>query len=230
MQAYDTLDSGAGVSNADTPLSAYAASAMPPGFAAQLLAGYGAIGGCAAAAGTPAIYLLRDVSGLLVEYRGVEMTGSWKPSKQLTFQGSVRAHSAILRSGSEALLAPDSPYLMGRQLPAVEPFDVSLTADYGLADHRTELAGNAVFKPSNNANGLPAYWLVTLGGTRKLSSTSSITLVATNVAHQYVDTFTSLRYAVPLATVSGGRLLLPAAPLVQPQLFATLNVKVSREP
>ena len=228
LQAYDTFDSGVTVSNADTPLSAYPSSALPSGFANQLLHGFGAYGGCNSLA-SPAVYLLRDVGGLAVEYRGFEVTGSLKPSKALTLQGSLHAHLATLRSGPDALLAADSPYIVGRQLPAVEPFDLSLTADYGLNDRRTELIANAVYKPRNNANGLPAYWLVTLGGTRKLSPTSSVTFVATNALHSYVDTFSSPRYAVPLPTVSGGQLLLPAAPLTQPQVFVLFDVRVAHE-
>jgi hypothetical protein len=230
MQAYDTLDSGATVSNADTPLSSFQLQSLPGQFVAQLLKGYGTFGACSALGSVPAIYLVRDVSGLLVEYRGVELAASTKLKHGLTLQGALNAHEAVLRSQLDALLAADSPYIAGKQLPAVEPFDASLTADYALHDNRTELIANAVYKPRNNANGLPAYWLLTLGGTRKISATSSATFVATNALHQYVDTFSSLRYAVPLATVSGRQLFLPAAPLVQPQLFLTFDFKLAREP
>jgi len=227
-QAFDTVDGGVTVSNADTPLAEYPTGALPPSFAAALLNGYATFGRCGAAA--PSIYLVRDVAGLRVEYRGLELAGSWKPSPRMTLQAAARLHEALLRSRSQALLAPDSPYIVNRQLPGVEPFDASLTADYAFGDRRSELIANAIYKPRNNANGLPAYWLLTLGGTRVLSPTSSVTLVATNALHRYVDAFTSTRYAVPLPTVSGGALLLPAAPLQQPQLFVTFSAKVSREP
>jgi hypothetical protein len=230
VQAFDTLDAGATVTGADTPLSSFSLQQLPSQFAAQLLSGFGTFGQCAPQRFPPAIYLVRDVSGLLVEYRGVEVAASTKIKQALTLQGALNLHQAILRSQSSALLAPDSPYVAGEQLPSVEPFDASLTADYGLHDGRTELIANAVYKPRNNTNGLPAYWLVTLGGTRKISATSSATLVATNALHQYVGTFSSLQYAVPLRTVSGGGLLLPASPLIQPQLFLTLDFKLAREP
>ena len=230
IQAYDTLDSGATVTNADTPLSSYSLQALPPDFVTQLMSGFGTFGGCAAQRAAPAVYLVRDVSGLVVEYRGLELAASTKINQALTLQGSVNVHQAVLRSQSSALAAADSPYVTGSQLPAIEPIDVSLTMDYALHDRRTELISNAIYKPRNNANGLPAYWLLTLGGTRKISATSSVTFVATNVLHQYVGTFSSLRYAVPLETVSGGQLFLPAAPLVQPQLFLTFDFKVAREP
>jgi hypothetical protein len=228
-QAFDTLDGGVTVSNADTPLAAYPPGALPPNFLAALLSGYAEFGRCGGDA-APQIYLVRDVTGLRVEYRGLELTGSWRPFSAVTLQGAVRVHEALLRSRTEALLGADSPYIVNGQLPAVEPFDVSLTGDYAFGDHRTELIGNVVYKPANNANGLPAYWLLTLGGTHVLSPTSSVTLVATNVLRRYTGAFTSTRYAVALPTVSGGSLLLPAAPLPQPQLFLTFNAKVSRGP
>jgi hypothetical protein len=227
-QAFDTLDAGITASNANTPLGSYANADLPPGFAAALLNGYTGFGRCTGS--NPSVYLVRDVSGLRVEYRGVELTGSWKPGPQVTLQGAVRLHEALLRSRSNALLAADSPYVANRQLPGVEPFDVSVTADYAFGDHRTELIGNAVYKPQNNTNGLPPYWLLTIGGTRILSPTSNVTIVATNALHRYVDAFTSTRYAVPLVTVSGAPLLLPAAPLPQPQIFITFNAKISRGP
>jgi hypothetical protein len=230
IQAYDTLDSGLTVSNANTPLSAFPSSLLPGDYIKQLLQGYGSYGQCPTPRAAPAIYLLRDVSGLTVEYRGIEIATSLTPSKSLTLQASLNAHLATLRSRVDALLAPDSPYIIGKQLPAVEPLDASLTADYGFHDRRTELIANAVYKSRNNGNGPPAYWLLTIGGTRKLSSTSSITLVATNALRSHVGLFSSSQYAVPLPTVSGGQLLLPAAPLTQPQIFAVFNVRIAHEP
>ena len=159
----------------------------------------------------------------------MDLLSSWKANTALTLQGALHMHEALLRRSPQELQGSSTAYVLGRQLPAIPLFDASLTVDWALADHKTELIGNAAYTAGNNADHLPAYSLLTLGATRRLSATTAMTLVATNVTHQYVGLYTSNQHAVALPTSGGLPLLLPATPLVQPQLFLMVESRISRQ-
>ena len=226
-QVYRTTDDNLALSNALGLFSQYT-GALPSAYAAQLLGGYQQYGGCAGP--SPEIFMQHDVTGLGVEYRGIDLLGAWKPNQRLTLQGAFHAHQALLRRSPLELQGTGTAYVLGQQLPAVPLFDASLTVDWALGDHKTELIGNAAYTPVNNVNHLPAYSVVTLGASRRLSATTSVTIVGTNVARQYVGLFTSAEHAVALPTAGGIPLLLPATPLAQPQLFVIVESRLNRQP
>jgi hypothetical protein len=226
-QIYRTTDDGLTLSNALGYLPGYP-GALPPSYASQLLSGYQAFGGCAAGP-PPPIFVQHDVAGLGVEYRGMDLLSAWKANTGLTLQGALHVHEALLRRSPQELEASSTAYVLGRQLPAIPLFDASLTVDWALGDHKTELIGNAAYTAGNNADHLPPYSLLTLGATRRLSATTALTLVATNVTHEYVGLFTSNQHAVALPTAVGLPLLLPATPLVQPQVFLIVESRISRQ-
>jgi hypothetical protein len=226
-QIYRTTDANLSLSNALGLLPQYAGQ-LPPTYEAQLLRGYEGYGGCSGAA-SPGIFIQHDVSGLGVEYRGLDVLGAWKPNQRLTAQVAFHAHEALLRRAPPELQGAGTAYVVGRQLPAIPLFDASLTVDWALGDNRTELIGNAAYTPVNNSNRLPAYSLVTFGASRRLSATTSVTIVGTNVTHQFVGLFASTEHAVALPAAGGLPLLLPATPLVQPQVFLIVETRLSRQ-
>ena len=226
-QIYRTTDANLSLSNALGFLAKYP-GATPMGYQTQLLHGFADYGGCAAG-GSPYIYVQHDVSGLGVEYRGVDLMSAWKLNREVTVQGALHVHQALLRGSPPELQGTGTTYVLGHQLPTVPLFDASLTVDWALGDHKTELIGNAAFTPANNANHLPGYSLITLGALRRLSSTTSLTIVGSNVTHQDVGLFASTGRAVALPTAGGVPLLLPATPLAQPQLFILVETRVSRQ-
>lgn len=227
-QVYRTTDQGLALSNALGLFGAYGGT-LPPQYEALLVGGYQQFGGCIAGP-APQIFVQHDVGGLSVEYRGADVLGAWRPNARLTLQGGLHVHQALLRREPLELTGSDTPYVLGRQLPGVPPLDTTLTVDWGFGDRKTELIGNAAYTPLDNVNHLPAYCIVTLGGTRRLSATTSVTVVAANVTRQDVGLFSSTARAVALPTASGLPLLLPATPLMQPQIFVIVESRVSRQP
>ncbi len=229
-QAYAISDSGVGVSSATVPVEAFGGT-IPTGYLASLLGDFASVGGCSPAPQPPTVFFQHDISGLRVAYEGLEISLSRHIGPHLIMQANLEYHRARLTAATRELLsAQSSPYIVGTQLPAVSPLSASVTFDWGLPDQRTEAIINALYTSRNNPNNLPAYTLITAGLERKLSPTTSLTLVATNLGHRFTDAFVSPRFAVPLATRSGAPLLLPAIPLAAPQLFLTLQTRIERAP
>lgn len=201
---------------------------LPPDYLALLAAGFSTYGGCSAGP-PPTVYLQQDVVGVGVDYSGLEIVASRRFGSRLSTQASFGLHQAILRATNAPLASSLSPYIIGRQIPFVAPIQASASADY-VVDPRTEILANVVLRSSNNDNALPGYALVSVGAVRALSPAASLTFIATNVSDQFVDIFSSPRYAVPLQTASGTPLLTVAAPLRQPDLYVLLRFHIERPP
>lgn len=225
FQVYDDEDAGLTLSQADVPFAS--ASGMPSGYAAALLNGFTTFGGCAPAQHV-AMFLIQDVTGLSVSYRGAELTATKQFTPRLQAQLDVSAHTATLRSSPRALNDPLSPYVQGGELPAVSPFDASLTLAWSAASN-AELAANVHLVSANNTYNLPAYALVTVGAMAGFGK-GRLAIVASNVGHAYSFLFASPRYALPMPTRGGTPLLLPAAPLAQPTIYAVYTVNAGADP
>lgn len=91
-----------------------------------------------------------------------------------------------------------------------------------------DLLGNLFSVSDNNENNLPAYHLWTLGVLDRFSDVAALSIVDTNVSHAYAGVFTSPAFAVPLRTASGGWLPTLGAPLVHPNLYAKLSVRIEK--
>lgn len=221
-QLYQTRDRGLTLTGARVPLSVQLQTGLPAGYENALLEGYHTYGGCGGVA-PPNIFFVKDLNGLDVMYRGLELTTTAQVSHRLSLQADLSYHEAKLLGGPSGLDAPQSTYRVGHQLPGIDPFDASLTLDWKLGDDRTEMVANGVYRSGNNANHLPPYALYTAGLARQISPSVSLVVVATNVTRAYAGLFTSPRFAGPLPTVSGQSLYLPATPLIQPQIYGVLT-------
>ena len=210
------------------------ASAVPPflqpgGYRDGLIAGFSSFGGCAKGPNDPVVYFRQDIAGLGVDYFGADVLAAGHAGQRFTTQAALGYHRAILRSSDARLNSQRSPYVIGRQLPYVAPLQASFTFDY-LVGSRSEILGNVVILSGNNERNLPAYPQVTIGAVRRLSPTGSLTVIASNALHSYTDFFTSPRFAVPLSSYDGSKILTVASPLQVPQIYAVLRFRVERIP
>ncbi len=197
---------------------------LPDGYLGELEAGYTEFGGCAAYP-LPTVLFQQDIAGVNVHYSGLEYSfaTALSPAIDLQVKGNVR--SAILTSHDRRFASPISPFIAGRQLPNVPAEQYSFTIDARLS-RRVELLANLLSLSSNNENNLPAYDLLTVGAVDQLSAVASLSIVRTNLSNAFVDAFTSSAFAVPMRTASGGWLPTLSSPLVHPNLYAKLSVRI----
>ena len=135
--------------------------------------------------------------------------------------GSFALTHAVLKGYNQRLKSSISPYINGNQLPNVPAQELSLTEDWGWRDGEQSYSRISSLSGNNEQN-LPPYILLTAGMERRLSDAAMITIVATNVTHEYTGLFISSANAIPLAT-RGGNLPTLAVPLPQARLTADLR-------
>jgi hypothetical protein len=223
---YDNQEAGALFGQMLVPATSVS-SQLPSWYVAALQAGYSAYGRCSGMApAASSIFMLENVAGLRARYMGVNLAGSYYLTRGLRVIASFDIAEAAIVSPDTRLAAPTSPYIVGSQLPGVPVHRLSLTGDWVLADHRTEILANMLREPVGNEHHLPAYVLWTVGAQRKISKNVTLTLVGANVSHEYVGLFISPRYAVPLPTVGGTPLDTVATPLPQPRLSMIIHVSL----
>jgi hypothetical protein len=224
---YDERYTGVTLTQASVAALNDTSTVLPPSYLATVVAGYGSIGRCSQPLALDRVFLVHDVSGLALHYRGVNVALSHTFGPSLTMQLRYDLQSSVLARAGSGLGGTSSPYIEGAQIPGEPLQRIGLTASYAFRDGKTEMVANGQYVSANNANRLPAYAIVSAAIERKLSSAASLDIVATNVGHRYVGLFSSNRYAVPLSTGAGPPLLLNAAPLSQPDIFVRLNVKMA---
>ncbi|HTU70934.1 MAG TPA: carboxypeptidase-like regulatory domain-containing protein [Candidatus Baltobacteraceae bacterium] len=226
--AYDESDRGVTLTDAQVPLGTEPAGAVPAGYAAELQDGYSTYGGCPGSApATSRIYLIQDLNGLSVLYRGVNL--AWNVTafrERVNVSGFLDGTQAIL-AGDPRLNAPFSIYIPGRQLPNIAPWRAGLSAGWGLPDDKTELMLSGIIASRNNSNNLPGYAYWTAGIERRISPACTLEIVSRNLFNSYAGLFTSPRFAQPLLTQSGSTLLENAAPLPAPDAFIRLRFDIA---
>lgn len=228
VQIYWENYDGVTLSGALVPAASESAANIPPNYLDELQQGYTLYGRCAPIQRAPIIYFEHNVPGLSVRYGGAELMYGEHLGRNVSLQASLDYHRATLTSADALLKAPDSVYIVGRQLPNVPLVRAGLTLDDIIPSHN-EIIVNVAWTSGNNEHNLPSYCLWTAGFVRALSSVTSVSLVATNIAHSYVGLFNTPKFAVPLTSYDGivGTV---ATPLVEPQLYVNLNVHVERDP
>jgi hypothetical protein len=221
---YDNRQDGALFGQMLVPATAVL-NQLPSWYIGALQAGYSAYGACSGPPPSGAsIFMSENVAGLRSRYAGVNIGASYQIARGFRVLAFYDIARAAIVSPDPRLSAPTSPYIVGSQLPGVPLHRLSLTGDWVLADHRTELLANMLREPVGNERHLPAYVLWTVGAQRLLSKNISMTLVGANVSHEYVGLFVSPRYAIPLPTVGGTPMGTVAMPLPQPQLSLVVHM------
>jgi hypothetical protein len=224
---YDERSTGVTLTQASVSALNDTSTALPPSYLATVVVGFDSIGHCSRPLSLDRVFLVHDVSGLALHYRGLNIAFAHTFGPTLTMQLRYDLQSSVLAKAGSGLGGTSSPYIEGAQLPGEPLHRIGLTASYAFRDAKTEMVANAQYVSGNNANRLPAYTVVSAALERRLSGAASLDIVGTNIGHRYVGLFSSNRYAVPLATGAGLPLLLNAAPLTQPEIFVRLNVKMA---
>ncbi len=203
-------------------------SLLPGAGLQSVLAGFERTGRCAGTLDADRVFLVHDVSGTALRYRGLNLIANRSFGNGLSVQLRYDVQSSSLIGAKAALWSRSSPYVPGAQLPGAPLQRMGLTAGYALPDRKTQMLVQTQYVAGNNANRLPPYLLLSFGTELRLSPVATLDVIATNVTHQYVGLFSSQRFAVPVSTAGDAPLLLNAAPLSQPEIFMRLNVKMSR--
>jgi len=228
VQVYDRRYSGVTLSAALVPAALEPQGFAPPSILNGILSGFSTFGGCNPPI-DPVVYFQHDVSGVGVDYRGIEIGVGGPVGRLGTYQVTLSDHQSTLISADARLKGALSTYIPSTQIPGVPPINASASIEFPMGVRLRALL-NETFVSKNNAYHLPSYGLVTIGVVGKLSDAASFTIVATNVSHRFPGAFASSRYAVPIPTVGGDPFLTLATPLSVPELFVGLHFKTSREP
>jgi hypothetical protein len=209
------------LSDAAVAVSSEPAGLVPSGYVESLLAAYSSVGNCATP--NPSIYIDQDINGADVRYSGIDTAAMFRFGPRVQVKAFVDEQDAILRGNPGRLESPLSPYIVGSQLPGVPWSRFGVTTGWELPNGQATLLLDAIHVSRNNPRNLPAYTLVNLGMERRVSGSILLDIVAGNVTHQYADTLSSTRFAVPVPTAGGRPLFANAHPLPLPDLFVRLR-------
>lgn len=225
LYAYDYTYSNVVLNQALVPAAFEPPGFLPDGLIAAIRQGYRSFGRCPSPPPTASnIYILQNLAGLRLLYRGVALELSRQLGTTVLVRGFYDVQPAVLLNQPKAISGPSSIYIVGRQLPFQPLHRAGLTIAWTLGDRHTALAAESLFTSANNPNILPSYVGVTLGLSRVLSQKATLQFAASNVTHSFVDDFSSPRFAAPIPTVGGTSFLTNAAPLGQPNAFIRLNL------
>ena len=223
--AWYTRLRGEMLSGALVPLRADDPS-LPASYVSALIAEADSPLRCGSSGEQFAVFGRRDVGGANITNRGVSASLSTDRGS-LHAELSVEFVSARLDSAMALVAGPTSFYVPGRQLIGVPPFRSTLLLDW-LLGRKTELLGSVHVESSNNSRNLPSYATVAAGLSRRMSPTSSLTIVAGNVFNTYAGTMVSPRYAVPVRTLDGSWFRGVAAPLPPARLSLQYDLRLER--
>jgi Carboxypeptidase regulatory-like domain/TonB dependent receptor len=206
------------------------ASDLPVGYIAALRAGFQGTGRCGAssASGPSQIFIVRDIAGLRVGSRGINLRGRTQLGEHAEIEWFYDANSSVLVKPDPRIGGSQSPYLVGSQLPNVPLHRAGLTIGWQLGDRKTSVIGNEIWTSANNVRNLPPYGQASVGVERRVSPTATLDVVASNLGSGYSGLFTSTRFAVPIPT-TGRPLPLFALPLSPPAMFARLVVRLGQQ-
>jgi hypothetical protein len=216
------------ITGAYVPIDSVPVAARDPGYAAALIDGFTSIGGCVRSSVAPRVYLSEDVGGSETRYLSARAVATTHIGRRLVLQYSGAAQRATLVHAPPLLLGTGSPYVPGHQLPGIPVFRGTATLDLPWNDRRTETILNADFVGSNNQRHLPPYLQVTAGIAHQFGNDVDVYLVASNAAHSFVGSFNSPQYSTGVPAIGGGTFRTFAAPLVQPNVYLDIRVKVRR--
>lgn len=228
LQVYDRRYSGVTLSSALVPASLEPPGFVPPSILNSILSGFNTFGGCGSAI-VPTAYFQQNISGVGVDYRGIELGLGGHIGRLGMYQVFLTDHQATLDSADPRLRGPLSTYIPGTQLPGVPPINASASVEFALSPAIRALVNDTLVS-SNNVRHLPSYGLLTGGIVGQLGPEVSFTVVATNLTSEYAGAYLSNRYAVGVPTL-GGTIFRPlATPLTIPQLYVGLHFLATREP
>jgi Carboxypeptidase regulatory-like domain len=226
VSAWYTHTSGQLLSGALTPITATDAS-LPPGYVAGLL--HEAASPLRCNVTTPPTYSIfarRDIGQQSTTNRGASAT-LVADRGALHVELGLEYISTQLDALDPRLRDPQSVYFAGRQLRGIAPFRATLLLDRAFGA-KAELLASLHYEAANNSYNLPPYFITAFGVSRRLSPSSSFSLVAGNVFNAYAGAFVSPRFAIPVETQSGALLRGVAAPLAPFRVSGQYDLQIGR--
>lgn len=223
-KARNILLSGAAVSLGSEPVGF-----LSQDYQTALQNAYNAVGACPGQVPSSNIFILQDIAGVSVDYRGFEVTMTSIPiGKAFVASLSYSTTGASLVSRDPRLMSPLSPYIPGAQLPNVPLHKLGGILDWSNSGN-TEGLISVDYLSGNNSRNLPAYTLYSIGMVRHISPTLDLVGVATNVTSRFEGLFVTSRYAVSLPTYSGNQLSTLAAPIGPSRIFLGIQFHLDRD-
>jgi hypothetical protein len=131
---------------------------------------------------------------------------------------------ATVAGGAAALSDPSSVTVAGRQLPNVPKWHAGLVLDARPHRGKVEYLGLWQYVGPNNALNLPAYNLFAAGVTADVRR-GQVTFAETNLTNAFAGRFTSFANAVPLMSMGGAPVSVPAQPLPPRSFTLTYTVR-----
>ncbi|MBV8367799.1 MAG: TonB-dependent receptor [Candidatus Eremiobacteraeota bacterium] len=227
VNAYDVTDRN-GTLQAQFPLLALPAGAVPATYVDQLAAFWHSGAICGAQAFDPSrIYVAEQIAGTTVRYRGFDASGQIVLGRAVIALPSYSVNGAVLASADPRLLYAGSPYAVGAQLPFRPLHKAGLLIDAQQRKAALEWVVNGTWVSANNGNALGSYVQVAAGVTWT-ARRGRLTLFANNLFNADTGLFSTNEFAQPLS-LRGGGTYVPVPTLLAPRSYTLLySVRAGR--
>ncbi|HEY6236053.1 MAG TPA: TonB-dependent receptor [Candidatus Elarobacter sp.] len=227
ISASDATDRN-GSFNAQFPLLALGAGAIPPGYLAQIAGYWHGATICGGQAFDPSrVYVAEQVSGATVRTRNVNASGQLVLGRSVIALPSYSINSAVLLSSDPRLLYPGSAFAVGAQLPYRPLHKAGLLVDAQQPRAKLEWVVNGTWTSGNNLNSLGSYIQVAAGVTWS-AQRGRVSLFANNLFNTDTGLFATREFVQPFA-LRGGGTYFPVPLLLQPRTYTLLySVRAGR--
>jgi len=152
------------------------------------------------------IYVIQPISGTARLYQGIDASARVQLGRYVMLLPTYALNIAMLVAGDPRLNVPQSPMIVGAQLPARPIHRAGLTVDGLIPRTGLELLASAQYTGANNARYLTPYTTVAAGVSRALGP-GRITVFGTNLFNTSAGKFSTLQFAQPLPLQGGGSAL-----------------------
>ena len=197
---------------------------FPSGYLSTLERQYARASGCAGALSPERIFVQQAVSGANVTYRGISANAHVPVGRAWTMDVDAGVERARITAGDPVLRA--TPYFPGAALPGVPAYKGNVVLTWQPDERVAALLSTTVAGP-HNARQLPPYAVVNAALERRLSPSSSVAILATNLFDTLTDPFVSTRLAVPLADGYGRTIPTFASPLLPRRIELRYSVQLA---
>ncbi len=227
INASDATDRN-GAFNAQFPLLALGAGAIPPGYLDQLAAFWHGSTICGAQPFDPSrVYVAEQISGATVRYRSIDASGQLVLGRSVIALPRYAINGATLVSADPRLLYGGSTFAVGAQLPYRPLHSASLLIDAQQPRAALEWVVNGTWTSGNNVNSLGPYIQVAAGVTWN-AQRGRLSLFANNLFNTDTGLFATREFVQPFA-LQGGGTYFPVPLLLPPRTYTLLySVRAGR--
>ncbi|MDB5029127.1 MAG: hypothetical protein JWO66_2816, partial [Candidatus Eremiobacteraeota bacterium] len=229
ISAYERLARG-DLLNAQFPLAALPAGALPPGYVDTVAGFWHQAAICGGQAFDPGrVYVAAQIAGTTVHYRGFDASGQIVLGRNVIALPSYSMNSATLGSADPRLIYPGSAYGVGDQLPFRPLHRAGLLVDAVQRKAALGYVVNGTWTSANNPSGLSPYVVVSAGATWS-APRGKLSLFVNNLFNADTGLFARAEFAQAIA-LRGGGTYVPVPTLLQPRTYTLLySVRMERPP